>query len=221
MNTSSVNLQLFALNSQWPGDPRTESWPLMQNPYPSILLSLLYLLGVKVGMDLMKDRKPMNVKVPLIWYNFILVLLNLWIFIESGITGWFGKYNVFCQPVPQEASEINIRMAFSGWVFFMSKFIEFADTGFFIVRKRNDLVTRLHVIHHSIIPTSSWTTVKYTPGELSTHIQMLLKMFLFLLLLFFFFLLFRSMIFLTNIFFFIIQLVTVHSWDSQTVLFMC
>ena len=171
MNTTFTKLDAFSLN--WPGDPRTQSWPLMQNPYPSIVASLLYLVGVKVGMDFMKDRKPMNVRVPLIWYNLFLVVLNLWIFIESGITGWFGKYNVFCQPVPREASEVNLRMAFSGWVFFISKFMEFADTAFFIVRKRNDLVTRLHVIHHSILPTSCWTTVKYTPGNFSISLLLM------------------------------------------------
>lgn len=40
------------------------------------------------------------------------------------------------------------------WWYFFSKFTEFFDTFFFVMRKRYDQVSTLHVIHHGIMPFS-------------------------------------------------------------------
>ena len=161
--TRSMNL-LASLSSPWMGDPRSSQLPFMSNPYATICLSILYLVGVKVGMVYMNDRKPFKVEKVLVWYNLFLVSLNCWIFIKGGIHGWFGKYNIFCQICDTAESSDNLAMVLTSWLFFISKFIEFADTAFFIIRKRFDLVTKLHLIHHAILPVSCWFTVKYVPG---------------------------------------------------------
>lgn len=36
---------------------------------------------------------------------------------------------------------------------------------FFVMRKKYDQVTTLHVIHHGIMPLSVWFGVKFTPGK--------------------------------------------------------
>lgn len=51
-----------------------------------------------------------------------------------------------------------------GYIFFVSKFVEFLDTIFFILRKKDSQVTFLHVIHHSIVPISVWIGLKFAPG---------------------------------------------------------
>jgi hypothetical protein len=40
------------------------------------------------------------------------------------------------------------------WLYFISKFTEFFDTFFFVLRKRYDQVSTLHIIHHGIMPFS-------------------------------------------------------------------
>ena len=55
-------------------------------------------------------------------------------------------------------------MIFVGYIFFVSKFVEFLDTIFFILRKKDSQVTFLHVIHHSIVPISVWIGLKFAPG---------------------------------------------------------
>lgn len=75
-------------------------------------------------------------------------------------------------------------MAAGCWWYYFSKFTEFFDTFFFIMRKRYDQVSTLHVIHHGIMPFSGewsfllktflffvlfslqtvWWGVKFTPG---------------------------------------------------------
>lgn len=63
---------------------------------------------------------------------------------------------------------ISFQMASGCWWYYFSKFTEFFDTLFFVLRKRNDQVSTLHVIHHGIMPVSVWWGVKFTPGGHST-----------------------------------------------------
>lgn len=56
-------------------------------------------------------------------------------------------------------------MAAGCWWYYFSKFTEFFDTFFFVMRKRYDQVSTLHVIHHGIMPVSVWWGVKFTPGK--------------------------------------------------------
>jgi elongation of very long chain fatty acids protein 7 len=51
-----------------------------------------------------------------------------------------------------------------GYVFFISKFIEFMDTVFFVLRKKDSQVSFLHVTHHSLVPISVWIGLKFAPG---------------------------------------------------------
>ena len=38
----------------------------------------------------------------------------------------------------------------------MSKFTDFVDSFFFVLRKKNNQLTFLHVVHHSSMPVFSW-----------------------------------------------------------------
>lgn len=50
----------------------------------------------------------------------------------------------------------SLQMANISWWYYFSKFTEFFDTFFFVLRKRYDQVSTLHVIHHGIMPFSVW-----------------------------------------------------------------
>lgn len=64
-------------------DPRTNDWPLMKSPVPGVSIILLYLYFVNVaGPRFMKDRKPYQMKTTLIVYNFLQVLVSVYIFVE-------------------------------------------------------------------------------------------------------------------------------------------
>ncbi|GFG28508.1 hypothetical protein Cfor_00645 [Coptotermes formosanus] len=64
-------------------------------------------------------------------------------------------------------------MARGCWWYYFSKFTEFFDTIFFVLRKKNDHISTLHVIHHGVMPMSVWFGVKFTPGGHSTFFGML------------------------------------------------
>ena len=46
----------------------------------------------------------------------------------------------------------------------MSKFTEFLDTVFFVLRKKNKSISFLHVFHHSIMPMGTYFGVLFVPG---------------------------------------------------------
>nr|QMX41530.1 very long chain fatty acid elongation protein ELO5 [Dioryctria abietella] len=155
-------------------DQRVKDWFLMSSPFPTLAICLTYVFTVKVlGPKLMENRKPFELKKVLIWYNLFQVLFSIWLFRESLASGWFSTYSFRCQPVDYSNSPQAIRTVHGCWWYYFSKFTEFFDTIFFVMRKKFDHVSKLHVIHHGIMPMSVWFGVKFTPGGHSTFFGML------------------------------------------------
>ncbi|XP_072857043.2 very long chain fatty acid elongase 4 isoform X3 [Pogona vitticeps] len=147
------------------GDPRTDPWPLVYSPVPVILIFILYLIIVAVGPRIMQQRKPVRLKGFLVIYNLSVVLLSVYMFYEFLMTSLLANYSYLCQPVDYSWSDLGMRqMAGVCWWFFFSKVIELLDTVFFILRKKNDQVTFLHVYHHGTMLFNWWAGVKYVPG---------------------------------------------------------
>lgn len=152
-----------------PGDSRVEEWPLVRSPLPTLGLCFAYVLTVKIfGPAFMKSRQPYNIRWLMIIYNLSMVVVSTWLVYRLGIHGWFGKYDYRCQPVDYSDSLDAIGMATAAYWYYITKFVEFADTIFFVLRKKNTHITTLHVIHHGIMPMSVWWGVKFTPGGHST-----------------------------------------------------
>ena len=59
------------------------------------------------------------------------------------------------------------------WWYFFSKFIDFMDSFFFVLRKKNNQLTSLHVIHHAIMPMVCWIFLKFVGGGHSTFFMFL------------------------------------------------
>ncbi|XP_053602716.1 very long chain fatty acid elongase AAEL008004-like isoform X2 [Plodia interpunctella] len=156
------------------GDPRTNPWFLMSSPFPTLIICLSYVYLVKVlGPRLMENRKPFELKNIIIGYNFLQVIFSAWLFYQSLMGGWLYHYSLRCQPVDYSDNPIATRMVHACWWYYFSKFTEFFDTFFFILRKKNDQVSTLHVIHHGVMPMSVWFGVKFTPGGHSTFFGLL------------------------------------------------
>lgn len=83
---------------------------------------------------------------------------STYIYIDTHILYWI--YFDF------EFLHIQWQMARTCWWYYISKFTEFFDTLFFILRKKNEHVSTLHVIHHGCMPFSVWMGMKFTPGKI-------------------------------------------------------
>lgn len=153
------------LSQEWAGDRRVSGFFLMSNPYPTVACCMLYFFAVRAGVAFMRKRPALELRSCLLVYNCLLVAVSTWIFVDGGRFGWFGRYSYTCAECDLQDNEVNQRMVNIVHVYYLSKFVEMMDTLFFVLRKKNELLTPLHLIHHGLLPLSCWFTVKYVPGE--------------------------------------------------------
>lgn len=155
-------------------DPRVADWPMMSSPLPTLALCIFYAYFSKsLAPRIMEKRKPMDLRNLLVGYNLFQTIFSTWIFYEYLQSGWWGHYSFRCQPVDYSDNPLALRMARTCWWYYISKFTEFFDTLFFLLRKKNQHVSTLHVIHHGCMPFSVWMGMKFAPGGHSTFFAML------------------------------------------------
>ncbi|CAH8628967.1 unnamed protein product [Heterobilharzia americana] len=152
------------------GDPRVGNWLLMDSPTPVFIIVSLYLAFVLwLGPKIMeKYSTGFHLRPLMVVYNMIMVIFSTWLVYEFAVSGWLSGYSFGCQPVDHSRRPKAIRMARACWFFFITKIIELFDTVLFILRKKSELVSFLHVFHHAIMPISWWFGVKYVPGGIGT-----------------------------------------------------
>lgn len=145
-------------------DDRTRGWLMVDSPMPTLLYTLLYLVIVSIGPRLMRDKKPMKLTWMLIPYNLSMAILNLYIAIELLIASSRLRYSYVCQPIRQINHKEELRIANAVWWYYFSKLLEFCDTFFFILRKKDKQLTFLHVYHHSTMFSLWWIGIKWVPS---------------------------------------------------------
>ncbi|CAG0920426.1 unnamed protein product [Notodromas monacha] len=145
-------------------DKRVKDWPLMSSPWPTLCIAFMYGTMVRVGPKLMENQKPFELKWILVLYNLFVSLLNLYICGELYFLQRALGYNWECQPVNYSSDALEMRVAAALWWYYFSKFVEMADTVFFILRKKDSQLTFLHVYHHSTMFMLWWIGIKYVAG---------------------------------------------------------
>nr|UTO68440.1 elongation of very long chain fatty acids protein 1 [Daphnia magna] len=146
-------------------DKRTDGWILADSPLTPIVISLAYLLVVKtLGPKLMENRKPFQLRNILFFYNAFQIAFNGWIFCKTCQLTWFNGYSLVCEPVDYSNNEDALQLVLIGYCFYISKIIDFLDTIFFIMRKKDNQISFLHVLHHSVMPSSVWICFRFIVG---------------------------------------------------------
>ncbi|XP_034824363.1 very long chain fatty acid elongase 7-like [Maniola hyperantus] len=148
-------------------DPRTKSWPFVAKPFHGLALLALYLTFVlKWGPKLMKNRKPFNLDKVMIVYNIIQIICCAYIFVLSILKIWGPgqKYRWVCEPVDYSMSEDALLVAKAAYFYFLLKIADLADTIFFVLRKKSNQVSFLHLYHHTGMVLLVWGAVTYFPG---------------------------------------------------------
>lgn len=154
-------------------DPRVDGWLFMSSPFPTLLMCAAYIYGVtKLGPRWMRDRQAFELRKTIIVYNFLQVAFSVYLVYLAIRHGW-SRYNLRCQPVDYSDNPDEMIMVCVSYYYYLCKFTEFLDTVFFILRKKFDQVTALHVIHHGLMPTAVWWGVKFTPGGHATFFGLL------------------------------------------------
>lgn len=148
------------------GDPRVSNYHLMRTPWPTIFATMLYYWFVRsIGPKMMRDKKAYEI-LPLIRvYNLLMAAWNGFGFYIGCQLVNYGLDTMGCRPVdPYQRDEKTLNQIYYGWMFFTSRLVEFADTIFFVLRKKDSQMTSFHVFHHSSVPTTTWFFLKFAPG---------------------------------------------------------
>ncbi|XP_061514451.1 elongation of very long chain fatty acids protein 7 isoform X2 [Anopheles gambiae] len=146
-------------------DERTKEWFLSGSITPLIMILVTYLyFCLYAGPRYMAKRKPFKLEGVLIAYNAVQVLLSIVLVYEGIEGGWRKHYNYSCQPVDYSRNPVAMRMARAVWMYYMCKVVELLDTVFFVLRKKQNQVSFLHVYHHTLMPVCGFIGVKYFAG---------------------------------------------------------
>lgn len=158
----------------------------MSSPVPIASIVILWMIFVlKVGPSMMTNKKPFNLKGILVGYNAFQVLFSAFICYTVSFLYCLLKFknniqtitvqavkesNIYHQLTSDECSTQRdrveeLRLYTGAWFYFFSKVIDLLDTIFFVMRKKQNQITFLHVYHHSITALFSWGYLKFAPGE--------------------------------------------------------
>lgn len=148
----------------------------MSSSYPLSIFIIIYLLLIyKVLPKIMEHRKPFNLKFILRFYNIVQVVFCTYFVVKHnqlGISLFSG-----CQCLQPKDSEImsegllevlNIHYIFIFW-----RLVEFFETIFFILRKKFNQVSPLHVYHHVAVAILLWIHLKFNGGPMDSYIGVL------------------------------------------------
>jgi elongation of very long chain fatty acids protein 4 len=136
----------------------------MGSPFPTVAIFATYLLITKYGPRYMATREPFKFKYTLVFYNMFITLLNGWMAFELCWCAYKRGYNLVCQLVDVSDNEYELRIANVVWWYYVSKCMEFMDTFFFIMRKKENQLSFLHIYHHSTMFCVWWAGTRFVPG---------------------------------------------------------
>lgn len=150
------------------------NYPLMTGgPFPILLIMGLYLYFVKfLGPRLMKSRKPFDLSWTMRFHNITMSLVSLYGVSSVLPLTNFGLDYFGCKEVSED-HEINKEFIRLGYIYLLTKLAELLDTVFFILRKKQNQASNLHVFHHSFMLISVWTYLKLAPGGSSVLFPLL------------------------------------------------
>ncbi|KAL9897893.1 very long chain fatty acid elongase 7-like isoform 1-T6 [Glossina fuscipes fuscipes] len=143
-------------------DSRIDDWLFMSSPGPLLLLLIVYLMIVLfIGPALMKTRKAFNLRRTLQVYNIIQIFYNLMMVIKALKQSYPIQSLFLDQCEIKRNDDDMLQLADSGWIYIVCKIIDLLDTIFFILRKKQNQITFLHVYHHTFMVLGSWIVLKY------------------------------------------------------------
>ena len=105
------------------GDKRVEEWPLMGSPFPTIVLTALYLAMCRFGPRIVpKSGVPWDLRPFIVGYNLVNIVLNGYIALELFEST--RTFNWVCEPVNYSSDPASVRVAAALWWYYASKCFE-------------------------------------------------------------------------------------------------
>lgn len=116
----------------------------------------------------MKRREPFNLKAAIIVYNAVQVYYNFWLLKKSVLEPNFWKYLLYfgcAETTAQQANDYQTLICVAFWHMTVNKIMDLLDTVFFVLCKKQNHITFLHVQHHVLSVAILWVCGKYFTGQ--------------------------------------------------------
>uniref|UniRef100_A0A8W8NF96 Elongation of very long chain fatty acids protein n=1 Tax=Magallana gigas TaxID=29159 RepID=A0A8W8NF96_MAGGI len=91
-------------------------------------------------------------------------ILKFIFLVQTLVNTYRAGYSYICQPVVYSNDENEVNIAKALWWFYFSKCIEMMDTFFFVLKKKNNQISFLHVYHHATMFPIWWIGIKWVAG---------------------------------------------------------
>jgi elongation of very long chain fatty acids protein 7 len=132
----------------------------LSSPYPLMLIIFGYLYFILyAGPNYMKDRAPYKLKSFILIYDLIQILANSWLVKAHLSSGWNSPSNIICL---EDSTTLNVPQLFDIWQWILLiKIFDFVETCIFVLRKKQNQVSVLHVYHHISNVIFGWYYMKY------------------------------------------------------------
>uniref|UniRef100_A0A1B6FUC0 Elongation of very long chain fatty acids protein n=1 Tax=Cuerna arida TaxID=1464854 RepID=A0A1B6FUC0_9HEMI len=168
MENFTYNDSLHSVTKVLYEDALVDSWVLTSSPASIVSVVVAYLVFVLyAGPKIMEKKKAFDLKLAMMPYNLIQVVYNFYLvamlFTTDGALPYLMKH--YCHPIDSRLNPLRLVLCTAMWHYTVLKFMDLVDTVFFVLRKKQDHVTFLHVYHHSAMALFSWATLKYLRGE--------------------------------------------------------
>ncbi|KPJ18108.1 Elongation of very long chain fatty acids protein 4 [Papilio machaon] len=142
----------------------TQDWPLMKTPWPGLLIIAIYLMTVCRWLpEYMKDRPAYDLRKTIVLYNIFQIMCCVCVLYQSLKLGWLSRYRMVCEPIGDGPESLDYAWKVC-YAYFVIKLIDLLDTVFFVLRKKQNQVSFLHVYHHFGMVAVAWGMVKWVPG---------------------------------------------------------
>lgn len=152
-------------------DPRTRGWILVEHPLLLLSITAAYLaFVVKIGPKLMEKRQPFKLTALMTFYNIAQIIACILVFYNLVSNGILSGNPLACKPLDLSFDEKPYNIAVIMWVNIFVKFIEFIETIVFVLRKKQNQVSGLHLYHHVSTAFFSWLTARYGAGGTGAYV---------------------------------------------------
>lgn len=117
----------------------------------------------------MEKRKAFNLKWLLAAYNILQVATCCYI-IYGFLSNELSIIKFWkCQSVDYKSNRKANSLVIYSYQTFLLKLVELIETVFFVLRKKQNQVSKLHVYHHVSTAILAWCVVKYAAGQHLNH----------------------------------------------------
>lgn len=120
---------------------------------------------LSAGPKFMKNRQPYNLKEWIRYYNCFQVVVCSY-FVAGGLFfGFSPKYFFKCESFSFLSDETKLKIYIGLWLFLGLRVLEFVETIFFVLRKKHNQASFLHIFHHIGSVLMTWLFIAMHAGS--------------------------------------------------------